>query len=185
LQAWLTDHQEAALPLIKPIATNIFHPLATPIGIGVMAVQILIGIAFITGRQMRPALLTALLLNVTFVAMGAISPSAFYIAIQISLLAAVDRGWLGASSRQPSRFVAAAWAVGAIMPAPFIATVNPMSVIDDPAIVLTTLGLIAAFTEVLALVEAGDDRLSRLVAWRGFPRLVWSRDRISGSGSRT
>ena len=136
----------------RPVSSAVFSPLAVPISILVMCTQPIIGISLITGRHMRPALWWAITLNVVFVLMGAVTPSAFYLVIEVALLTAVNLGLVGHAPRDPSRKIAALWTVAAIAAAPFITTLAPENVIHDPGMMLATIASIAAVTEVLCLI---------------------------------
>ncbi len=66
---------------------NIWYPTAQPLGWVVMAIQLTIGLAIFCGAYTNAALLAGIVLNVNFMLAGSINPSAFYIVIQVALLA--------------------------------------------------------------------------------------------------
>jgi thiosulfate dehydrogenase [quinone] large subunit len=76
-----------AFPSYAWVSEHLWHALATPLGWLVMLTQMVIGVAILVGSFTNLALLTGLLLNVNFMLAGVITPSAFYIVIQVVLLA--------------------------------------------------------------------------------------------------
>jgi len=153
LNAFLVQQRGLALPFMPWLIDHQFAPLATPIALAVMISQFAIAAAFLTTRMLRPALWVAVTLNCVFVAMGAVSPSVFYLAIELTLLAALANGVFGEQHRTFPK----PWSIGAKIGAaiaclPYIETLQPDEVIDDPAIILATVAAIAAATEALALI---------------------------------
>jgi uncharacterized membrane protein YphA (DoxX/SURF4 family) len=156
LNGFLERQRELSLPFMPWFIDQLFEPLATPIALVVMASQFTIGFAFLTTRMLRLALWAAVTLNCVFVAMGAVSPSVFYLVIELTLLAALANGVFDESRRRAPK----PWSIGAKLGAavaclPYVETVHPADVIDDPAIILATVATIAAATEALALI--GND----------------------------
>lgn len=149
LSRFLIEQRTRSLPFMEPLIDNVFEPFAEVISLVVMLLQLAIGIAFVTGRRLRPALWIGVTLNVVFVAMGAVDPSVFYIVIQLSLLAAVSLGVFGGSRREPNPISLGLKVGAAAALAPLAMTVHPAEVIHDPAIILVTVALLAAATEAL------------------------------------
>ena len=157
LNAFLVQQREVALPFMPWLIDHGFAPFATPIALAVMMSQFAIAVAFLTARMLRPALWAAVTLNCLFVAMGAVSPSIFYLVIELTLLAALANGVFGEQHRTYPK----AWSIGAKLGAaiaclPYIETLHPEEVIDDPAIILATVAAIAAATEALAMIGNVD-----------------------------
>ncbi len=69
------------------LSEHLWHPTAMPLGWLVLLGQLVIGTAIFLGVFSNAALLVGIFLNMNFMFAGAISPSAFYIIIQIALLA--------------------------------------------------------------------------------------------------
>lgn len=154
LTTFLDGHADTTIGFMSTVSSTIFAPLAVPISLLVMFTQPLIGFSLITQRAMRLALAWGITLNVVFVLMGAVSPSAFYLVIELALLTAVDLGLLGHPPRTPNPKVAVLWAAVALAAAPYVTTLAPAKVIEDPGIMIVTIGAIAAATETLRLVAA-------------------------------
>ncbi|MEL6985044.1 MAG: hypothetical protein AAFO29_21615, partial [Actinomycetota bacterium] len=128
--------------------TSAILPAAAAVAVVVLVVQVLIGTALTVNRAVMPALVAAGSLNLVFLAVGAVNPSAFYLVGQ----GAVALWHLG---RRPpsaglSRGLQAAVAVAvalAVISVPFIGTIHPAGVIDDPAIMM---GMLAGLTALAA-----------------------------------
>jgi thiosulfate dehydrogenase [quinone] large subunit len=154
LRAFLDAHSHSAIAFMPAVASAVFEPLAVPISLLVMCTQPLIGLSLITGRVLRPALAWGITLNLVFVLMGEVSPSVFYLMIELALLTAVDLGAIGRSPRGPSPAAALLWAAAALAAVPFVGTLAPSEVIRDPGIILVTVATIAAATQALRLLAS-------------------------------
>lgn len=115
--------------------------LRVPVGVAVAVFvgQLVAGASLLAGRWLGLGLTVGMTMNLTFVLSGAIEPSVFYLISQ-----AVIALWLYENHRNPEvgrrslRGFMYAAAVVALASAPFIGTLDPVRVIDDPAAVLTT-----------------------------------------------
>ena len=182
LRTYLDEQAGEALPFMVPVSEWVFAPLAVPIAAAMVLVQFMIGICFATAHNLRAALYAALTLNFTFLAMGSVTPSAFYLVMQLSLLVALrstrqspreqqlhhsphsshsPHSPHGRRVRQPARSsrwastarIAVGLAVAAAM-APFISTLRPAEVIHDPALMLITVAVLAVCCEAARLPSA-------------------------------
>lgn len=149
LRQFLVEQRMDALPFMGSAIDTLFEPFAEVISLVVMLGQLAIGVCFVTTRWLRPALWAAVLLNVIFVAMGAVDPSVFYLVIQLSLLAAVALGVIGGRPRNPNPTSVGAKLGCALAMIPLVETIHPAEVIHDPAIILATVAMLAAATEAL------------------------------------
>ncbi len=126
-------------------AAELAADLAPVTALAVLLTQLFVAASMVTNRAFGLALAAASLLNLSFVAIGAVNPSAFYLFGQGAMaLWLIGRLKPTAALSRTLRFaVAVAVAVAAIS-APFIETLHPAHVIDDPAIMLAFLGGLAA-----------------------------------------
>lgn len=110
--------------------------------------QILVGVCLILNRGVRVALTVAIVMNVAFVATGSVNPSAFYLVGQGALLVALV-------PRDDPRLRTSIWATLAFAAVniPFIDTIHPADVINDPAIMLVTVSALYALAARLVLVN--------------------------------
>ena len=168
LEAQLGWSQEA-FPFYGTLMEAVFLPNAVLLGIAVIVLQAFAGIAIVAGFYTNAGLLVGLLLNVNFILAGRPDPSAFYIVIQLVLFFGGAGAVLGMDASRWRRHhgslsvsstgrVAAAAAherhayavlaglsvVLAVMMAPYVSTLDPATVIEDPAMILVTLALFAA-----------------------------------------
>lgn len=157
---------QATFPLYGAVMEGVLLPLATPVGIVVLLVQLLIGTAIVVGYRTGPALVIGILLNLNFVLAGVPDPSTFYIVIQLVLFAGGAGRVLGVDGAQLSRRDAArllgapapvsparrrvygALAIACVAFAaavsPSVRSLDPATVVEDPAMILVVLGLFAA-----------------------------------------
>lgn len=150
IRRFVADHQDLTLPWIEPLLTVVVLPAAALVAVVVVVLQVAVGSALALNRAVMPALLVASTLNLVFVAIGAVNPSAFYLVGQ----GAVALWYLGRRSPSPGlsrglQFGVAIAVALAVISVPFIGTVHPAEVIDDPAIMMVTLaGLTALAAEL-------------------------------------
>jgi thiosulfate dehydrogenase [quinone] large subunit len=84
-----------AFPLYGQLIETVLRPGSRWIGLVVMGLQFLIGLAILIGTYTNLALLIGVGLNVNFILAGRIAPSAFYIVIQTALFVTGAGGILG------------------------------------------------------------------------------------------
>jgi len=161
VRTYLGEQADVALPFMAPISDGLFHPLAMPISLAVVLAQFMIGVCFATAQNLRPAVYVAMTLNLTFLAMGSVTPSAFYLAMQLSLLVGLgpqrNRQRAGNWRRRSAVRIGAYLAAGLAM-VPFISTLDPAEVIHDPALMLITIALLAACCEAATAVDMDPSR---------------------------
>lgn len=172
LRNFLTKQHHEALPFFRPIMDHVIAPAAILVAITVMATQLLCGVMIGSGKHMRLALRWAFFMNTVFVLSGRVNPSAFYMVMELVLLFAIADGAMSVKPTIPSRttFFAAAAAAGLGMAVvPYIRTVEPAKVIEDPAMMLMFIGLTIAATLIVrhgAHHESAGTRLGHLWAFR-------------------
>ena len=157
LDTFVADQSETMLPFMEPLTNAFVAPAPFVTAAVVLAVELVLGVLILTGRRLGPALLGASALNVIFVLMGVVTPSAFYLVIQLTLLLALGArtGWFNA--RRRLAVIGAAGLTGIAL-TPFIATIHPAEVIHDPAIMLVTVGALAAATQAFTLFATSGIR---------------------------
>lgn len=148
IEAFLVEHENGTLAWYRPFVDHIVQPHLDTVVVLVVAIQLAAGIALLSGRHLGVALTVGMFLNLNFVAAGAVSPSAFYLVAQGALVL-----WLVEQQPEPlyrrallggTCFLVVLGLVGT----PLIRTLHPSEVIDDPAIMLLVLGLLAALATV-------------------------------------
>lgn len=138
-----------ALLWYQPFLDNVVEPNLILIGIAVVVGQLFAGASLISGWRLSAGLAVGVFLNLNFVAAGAVSPSGFYLICQTALLLWVqhERG----VRRRSLRLLSTASFAVALLNLPFISTLDPAGVIEDPAIMLVTLGLLVAVASRMGL----------------------------------
>jgi uncharacterized membrane protein YphA (DoxX/SURF4 family) len=152
LRTFLQDQHGEALPFFRPVMDHMIAPAAMFVALTVMVTQLACGVLIGTGQKLPLALRWAFFMNVTFVLAGRVNPSAFYLVMELVLLFAIADGALGVNPTTPSHrtfVIAGTSAVLGILCVPYIRTIEPAHVIDDPAMMLMFVGLMTATTLVI------------------------------------
>ena len=150
LEQFVAEHADTTLGWYEPFLDSVVLPLAPVIAAVVVLGQLIAGVSFVTGRRLTVGLTIGMFLNAHFMAAGAVTPSAFYLLGQGALAL-----WLceGTATRSRTRALQIAAAVGAFaagLNVPFISTLHPAEVIEDPAVMFAFTGALAALTCLLA-----------------------------------
>ncbi|MEO1059273.1 MAG: hypothetical protein AAFY28_20400 [Actinomycetota bacterium] len=140
LLGFLDEQRTHMLPFFVWFSDSAVAPIPAVVAFVVAELQLAIAICLLTNRFVRPALWAAIVLNVSFTLAGAVNPSAFYLVMQVTILLALSRpvGLTIALRR------AALWCIVGATMLPFVRTVHPAEVIDDPASMLAFVAVLAA-----------------------------------------
>ena len=157
LRRFVTEHDAMALAWFEPFLTGVVVPLALPVSLVVLVLEGLAAFSFLAGRGRTVGLTSGIVLNLTFLAAGAVNPPAFYLVLQGALaLAVIERS--GADLRRVLFGVEVVVVTTALMSATSIRTLHPARVIDDAAVMVVTL---AALTVLAAELVLRRDRAER------------------------
>ena len=150
LREFVAAHIDTSLDWYEPFLDTAVLPLAPAVAAVVLVAQLVAGISLATGRRLTVGLTVGMVLNLHFMAAGAVNPSAFYLLAQGAVAL-----WLceRTESRTPAGTLRAA-AAGALFvtgsSVPFISTLHPADVVEDPAVMLSLTGALGALGCVLA-----------------------------------
>jgi thiosulfate dehydrogenase [quinone] large subunit len=192
-------------PFYRDLIQNVFAPNVLALSWLIMMGQILVGLAILTGAFTNFALLCGLFMNVNFILSGEVSPSAFYVVIQVVLLVTNVGYYLGLDAMlakiipvgllvaQPYAmrkywrleqgiYLCAATALMflALAVIPYIRDFSPHSV-DDPAMVLLVLAVISGLSALITAVKIPQKR--KLVYRPLVTRREFSRPRERGANN--
>lgn len=168
IDGFVDSHLDASLGWYTPFASGVVLPGALLVAVVVVVAQLVAAAGLLSGRRLGLSLAVGIFLNLHFMAAGAVNPSAFYLLAQGALVL-----WL--AERRPTfamkrklGLAAVAAAVLALISVPFISTIQPALVIEDPAIMYVTAGVLT----VLACVRASSSisatrRENRIRSLRG------------------
>jgi len=152
-------------PAYKWLVTNLFMPHVQLLSWIIIAGQLLAGFAIGLGLFTNPALLGGLFMNLNFLLIGRVNPSAFYIVIQIVLLSANAGMVLGLDallvrripSRQPRNqrafllLATGLWLI-ALLVIPSIRDYSSHSV-DDPAMLLFIVLVFGGLSSLITFIR--------------------------------
>lgn len=139
LRAFLLEHRSDTIGWYTPLVANVIEPAAVAVALLVVVLQVVAAACLLTGRHLTTGLALGMLMNVNFIAVGAVTPSVFYLLAQaVVLLWLVERGRsLTSRGAAVAATVAIVLALGS---APWIATLHPAEIIHDPAVMMVTAG---------------------------------------------
>lgn len=150
LEQFIADRTDMTLGWYGPFLATVVLPLAPLAAVIVVVGQLVAGVSLVTGRRLTVGLTVGMFLNLHFMAAGAVTPSAFYLLGQGALALWLCERAVSRSRARALRVAAgvAAFAVGVNIP--FISTLHPAHVIEDPAIMFAFGGALATLTCLLA-----------------------------------
>lgn len=151
VREFLDVEQANAMPFIRPVMDHVFAPQAQTIAVVVALAQVGIAVSIATGRFMRVGLWAGVVLNVVFVACGRVNPSAFYLVMELALLLVVAERRRATVPTNPRRWVAGAvgWSAVAVACLPMIDSLEPSSLILEPAAMFSLLAGLAALANAI------------------------------------
>lgn len=153
LTGFLDSHAVLTLPWYQGFVDNVVAPNLLPISIFVVFAELFVGIALISDWKLPAALATGLFLNLNFVAAGSVEPSIFYLICQLALVLWILHDKNGVA-RRPLRVVAVTSLIVALFNVPFVWTLDPTWVVEDPAMALITVALLTAFAAFAGLRQS-------------------------------
>ena len=137
-------------PFYREVIENVLRPGSQWIGWLVLLLQLIVGLAILTGTYTNLALIIGAGLNLTFMLAGSITPSVFYIAIQ-TLLFVTEAGTafgVDGELQRRSSLTQSSIAIAARLP-------RPGSIAKDVSDV-TILAVVAALFSFLGFLHATD-----------------------------
>lgn len=143
LSGFLVAQADHALPWYGAFLDGVVEPNLVAVSIAVVFAQLFAAVSLLSGWRLLAGLATGAFLNLNFIAAGAVNPSIFYLICQGALVLWILHGWSSARKR-PLRLLATGSLLMVALNMPFISTVDPAEVIEDPAMVLITLGILTA-----------------------------------------
>ncbi|NNE96757.1 MAG: hypothetical protein HKN24_12090 [Acidimicrobiales bacterium] len=150
IDAFVSTHYEGFLGWYQPFLDAVVTPAAPLIALVVVAAQLVAGMSLTTGRRLGLGLAVGMFLNLHFLAAGAVTPSAFYLLAQGALALWLAERSPTARSARALRVVSTVAMFLAGLSVPFISTVHPEHVIDDPAVMFAFGGVLATVACLLA-----------------------------------
>jgi uncharacterized membrane protein YphA (DoxX/SURF4 family) len=176
LTQFLNDHVSSGMvefPYYQNLVQDVFTPNVLPLSWLIMLGQILTGVAIMTGTFTNIALVCGLFMNLNFILIGEVNPSAFYVVIQIALLVTnvgyslgvdallarkIPIGWIIAQPYSARKYwrlergsylgVTTAMALLALSHFQYIESFTPDSV-EDPAMIILVLSVIIGLSALI------------------------------------
>lgn len=152
IEKFVADHADRTLAWYGPILDHIVLPNVTAITVLIVVAQLLAGTAILTAERLHQGLFLGMTMNINFIMIGAVDPSIFYLILQASIAL-----WLfekRAVTAMGLSYLAWIWRLSLVLvviSAPFVRTIDPATVIKDPAMILVTYGLSIGLSSFVAL----------------------------------
>lgn len=163
---FIANQAPQTLGWYRPLADGWVSLHSGLVAAAVVVLQLVVAGSLISGRAVGYGLMIGMLLNLNFMAAGAVSPSVFYLLSQgaLALWLAEQAGPRKLIPRLLTSIAVAAYILG-VMSLPFIGTLHPARVIRDPGIM---------FVVVAGLTIIGCDLAHRrITGGRSLPPLAW------------
>lgn len=142
IRQFATENAELTLPWYSPVIEHVISPTVRVVAFATIALQLTIAVTLLTGYRLAFGLLLAIALNVNIIVAGGVSPSIFYLIMEAALVMWLfQRAAPSAMTRKLLEWVLVGAALVLVLSVPFIGTLDPAEVIDDPGNVLATFGL--------------------------------------------
>lgn len=151
IERFLTEHVDLTLAWYRPFTEYVVAPQLDFVVVLVVALQLVAGVSLLTGRALGLGLAIGIVLNLNFVAAGAVDPSAFYLVAQISLALWLVESRPAPGGRRALLCGTMIVVVLGVLSAPLVGTLHPAEVIDDPAVMFLTFALLATVGTVAAI----------------------------------
>lgn len=148
LTDFVASRQSTTLAWYQPFLDHVVLTELTAFAVLVVALQLLAGFTLVSGRFVGYGLFAGLVMNFHFLAAGAVNPSAFYILSQgaLALWMAERASFAGIHTLLYLRIAQIWTGVTALISLPFVQTIEPAKVIEDPAIMFLTIGALGVIT---------------------------------------
>ncbi|NNF53156.1 MAG: hypothetical protein HKN03_01810 [Acidimicrobiales bacterium] len=162
---FLAERQPTTLVWYQPFVDHVVLAQLTVFTMLVVALQLVAGLTLVSGRFVGYGLFAGLVMNFHFLAAGAVNPSAFYILSQgaLALWMAERASFAGVHTLSYLRIGQAWTGISALISLPFVRTLQPANVIDDPAIMFLTIGALGmiACQQTYKRVQPAEWKLNR------------------------
>lgn len=140
IERFLLAHTEATLPWYQPFINLVVAPNAVVFSAIVLVLEFAAALMLLSGRLRSTGLAIGIVLNLHFLAAGAVNPSAFYLLAQGALALWLFEQRPSTDGAPEIRLVLGLSTAIVGLNLPFIRTLHPNAVVDDPAIMMATVG---------------------------------------------
>jgi len=141
IQEFAVANEDLTMPWFRPVLDGLLA-IDVVVVVAVVLGQLIAGLALVTGIRIRTGLFIGMTMNLVFIMIGAIDPSIFYLILQAALwLWLFEQHVEHRVSVKSLNILIASSVVLVIISAPFVRSLDPGSVVEDPPIILVTYGM--------------------------------------------
>jgi len=150
IREFVEVNSELTLPWFGPVVDALLS-IDSIVVVSVFVGQLLAGLALVSGYRQRTGLTIGMTMNLVFVMIGAVDPSIFYLMLQAVLwLWLFEHRVTVATAVRSLTLIGVLAAALAVISAPFISSLDPGKVVEDPATILTTYGISIGIATLVA-----------------------------------
>lgn len=152
IREFVHEHEALTLPWYAGFLDGAVLPSTDVLAVVIVLAQLLTAASLLSGIALPTGLFVGMTMNINFIMAGAVDPSIFYLILQASIAL-----WLFEARRStPGRVAYLRWILRlavllVLVSAPFVSTIDPSSVVEDPAMVLATYGASIGLASFVAL----------------------------------
>lgn len=152
IRTFIDDHADLTLPWYGPILEHIIEPATPAVVVLIVIAQLLAGVSLVTAQRLHQGIFIGMTMNINFVMIGAVDPSIFYLMLQAALaLWLFEARKMTDLARSYLVWIMRLAGVLFVVSAPFVRTLDPGAVVEDPAVILCTYGLSIGMASWIAL----------------------------------
>lgn len=151
IDEFVVENSSRTVGWYRPILDVLIADYSVAWAVVVTALEILVAVSLLTSTRVDTGLAVAIFLNANFLIIGSPNPSVFYLILQSALvLWMLESSTALVASIRRLRLLSVA-GVGLMLGClPYVRTLDPAGVIDDPALVLATWSLCGVVAAVVA-----------------------------------
>jgi len=143
ITSFLAAHENSTLGWYHWVVDSVVSPHISVIALVVLLSQFGVGISLVFSRFVGLGLIVGMFLNLNFLAAGAVNPSVFYILSQGALLLwLAEQRSSARSTRLGLSLLAAGGAAIGLISLPYVSTLHPTNVVEDPAVLFVVGGIL-------------------------------------------
>ncbi len=138
--AFLDSSAPMRLPIYEPFVELMLAPMPAFVAAVVFVLQLIVGAALVLNLRPIAWILVGIFLNVNFIMAGAVNPSVFYVVMGMAVVLWIMREQMTPELAYRVSVRATFFAAAAVVVCgPFITTLDPAHVIEDPSLIIICL----------------------------------------------
>lgn len=160
IDEFVGEYDSKTIGWYRPILDSLIVDYTVAWAVVVVALEMFVAVALLTSMRVGTGLAAAIFLNVNFLLVGSTNPSVFYLILQFGLvLWMLESSTAFAANTRRLRLLSVGGVGLAFVCLPYVRTMDPAGVIDDPALVLAMWSVCGVVATVVARRRVHRKRL--------------------------